>query len=310
MPSPLPILILAGSDRRSGPLPPGMTREEMLSGFKGARPLPNGRCLAGELIERVRDSGPFADPILLGPQQVYGDLVDCEVVSVEGNLPMTLAVLRDLLRHRFDPLAPVAICACDVLPAAEELRELMRTGYEPMAGALFWGEFIVAEPTDMGASSWKPAYAFRPTPSDAPLNMYPGHLFVVRGGALRMRLTNHLLQLAYRHRNLELRKRLRPMILRGLGRLIIEDFRNLFRLQAPSLAVGIPYHCLRAYRKYRRGELSVADFCNAVAQLLLHRDYRRAATFPPVQFALTPLVSFAKDLDTEVEMQELLANGI
>ena len=124
-----------------------------------------------------------------------------------------------------------------------------------------------------------------------------------------MRLTNHLLQLAYRHRNLDLRKRWLPMLARGLGRLMFEDVRNLFRLKPSALSITIPRQCLRAYKKYSRGELTVPDFGDAAARVLLHRDYRGAANVRPVQFAVTPIVSFAKDVDTVAEMDELFANG-
>ena len=305
----IPILILGGSDRRPGPVPFGLTREQMLAGFKGARRLPWGPCLAGELIERVRESGRFADPILIGPRQVYQGLVDCEIASIEGDLAATLASLRDLVRHRFEPLDPVAFCACDVLPTADEIRRLMETGYDPVAECFFWGQLVATGPEAMGASGWKPSYAVRPAPGEAPVNVYPGHLVIARCGALRMRLTNHLLQLAYRHRNLDLRKRWLPMLARGLGRLMFEYVRNLFRLRPSALSITIPRQCLRAYKKYSRGELTVPDFGDAAARVLLHRDYRGAAKISPVQFAVTPLVSFAKDVDTVAEMDELFANG-
>ena len=75
-----PILILAGSDQRAGPVPPGLRGAEMLSGFKGALPLPSGVSLVAELVSRLRQAQRFADPLLIGPRSVYAKLVDCEVV--------------------------------------------------------------------------------------------------------------------------------------------------------------------------------------------------------------------------------------
>jgi len=82
MPDRLPIIVLASSDSRPGAVPDGMHRDKMLSGPKGTIQLQNGRCLAAELVDRIRSSGCFAEPILLGPKQWYDGKVDCEIIHV------------------------------------------------------------------------------------------------------------------------------------------------------------------------------------------------------------------------------------
>ncbi len=94
MPTRLAIIVLAGSDPYPAPVPPGLQQEDMLSGYKGSHRLPWGRCLAGELVERVKESDRFEEPILLGPRRVYEGQVNCKIVDVDGNLMTTLRCAR------------------------------------------------------------------------------------------------------------------------------------------------------------------------------------------------------------------------
>ena len=102
MPETMPFVILAGSDQRPGPVPQDLQANDMLTGFKGAIRLPWGRSLAAELVDRVRATGRFRDPLLVGPKTVYAGLVDCEIIDVEGTLATTLRRVIELVRTRFD----------------------------------------------------------------------------------------------------------------------------------------------------------------------------------------------------------------
>ena len=174
MPARIPIIVLAGSDSRPGPVPRELEADDMLHGYKGAMPLSSGRPLVGELVGRLRASDRFDDPIVIGPRRVYEGHVDCEVVDVEGNLALTLEAVRELIRSRFDLSTPLALSTCDILPTSEEIDRLLAERYEPHAACSFWGQLIVAEPEQMGASCWKPSYHFLPDVGQPPANMYPG----------------------------------------------------------------------------------------------------------------------------------------
>ena len=300
------IYILAGSDSRPGPVPDALDASMMLRGCKGAISLPAGHCLLQELILRIRASGLFVDPVVVGPQEVYNDLVDAKIVDVTGSLADTLSVLRDELYQNADLDEPVAFIACDILPSVEEIRSIIQEGYESHSDSCLWGQLVQAEPESMGASSWKPRYHFQSEDGKEPLTLFPGHLVVARPSALRLRLTNHLLQLAYRHRNLNLRRRPIPMVFKGLGRLIREDVRNLFRGQLPILTLSIPWYCLTAFRKFQSGRLTVSGFSRSVMKVLLHRD-RQKSDPPSVVFFLSKACSFAKDIDTQIELDEVIA---
>ena len=306
---PMPMIVLGGSDARSGAVPRDMSADQMLGGFKGARPLPWGRCMAAELIERIRGTDRFEAPLLVGPRRIYQDLVDVDIVDVEGNLASTLQETIEAIHRRFDMDAPVAITSCDILPTAEEFCLLLDGAYLPHQDSLFWGQLVAAPREAMGVSAWKPSYQFRPDADHPQQNMYPGHLVIARPNALRLTLTVQLLRLAYRHRNRQLRQRHFRLAMGGLWRLIQEDLRNLLAFQLPTMTVSIMYHGLSAYAKYRRGKATVADFERAVGRAFLHRKYHHQAHDRPVVFSVSPLVSFAKDIDTVGEFEEAAACG-
>lgn len=304
MPNRIPIMVLGGSDSKPGPVPEAFDNSQMLRGCKGAIALPGGGCLAQELVNRIRGSRRFEEPTLFGPESVYRSLVDCRVVDVDGDLAETLRAVHNEVLSLPDPTQPVAFIACDILPAANEFQQLMDTSYQPHAQSNLWGQLVAVDPTEMGASSWKPAYSFPHEPGADPQTMYPGHLVIARPAALRMRLLNHLLQLTYRHRNLRLLSRPIPMIAKGLGQLIKEDCRNLLRGQMPVLSLSIPWQCLTALIQFHRGQLSVSEFSQTVMKVFVHRDFHGSAP-PPVVFSTTSITAFARDLDTKDELAEL-----
>ena len=304
----LPIIVLAGSDAYPGAVPPGMRSEDMLDGYKGVHRLPGGRCLAGELVDRLKRSDWFEEPILVGPRHVYDGHVSCEVVDADGNLATVLSRTFEFIRSRFDLSSPIAISTCDILPTPEDVNRLLATCYYPYRDCMFWWQLVEAQPNELGASAWKQPYRMRPAIGEPTKNLYPGHLVILRPGALRLSLTNRILQLAYHYRTRDMHKRFFWMIARGLGRLIVEDLCDLVRLRVPLLTVSIPYRGLSAYRRLCRQQLTLTDFENHVAKTFLHRECR-ISLGRPVVFATTSLVSFAKDIDTKAELKEAAASA-
>jgi hypothetical protein len=307
MSEPIPILILAGSDRRQGPVHPELSPQDMLSGFKGAIPLPWGKCIAAELINRYRKSGRFADPLLIGPRSVYDGLVDCEIIDVDGTLVDSLRFAQQRISTRFPNSAPVAVSACDILPTPQEIRELLEGSYDAHRDCHFWWQMITAEPEELGASSWKPRYAIQGQPGEVPRTAYPGHLVIYRPDAVRTDLLIRLLTLAYRYRNRPLRKRALPMLIRGVGMMAMQDFRNLAAGQLPLLTFSIPWHVMRAYSEFRHQALTRAALERHLGRILLHRGYRR--NHRPVVVALSRNLAFAQDVDTQAELDAVIAQG-
>jgi hypothetical protein len=306
----LPILVLAGSDPEAGPVPKGLDAGEMLTGYKGACRLSGGRCLVAELVERIRKCERFDDPIVVAPRRVFEQEVDCEIVDVDGPLITTLNRVIEVLEGRFrDAFAPVALSTCDILPTPEEFCQLLEAWYEPAKQCMLWWELVESEPERLGASAWKPSYPVPVDVGEPVKNVYPGHLVILRPKSLRTRLLVHFLRMAYRYRNWSARTRHLRMILHGLGRLMVDDVRNLFVFKAPLLTVSVPYTGLRTYRRFRRGELTLRELERSIGKTVLHREFQHAAQGRPVVFPLTPILSFAKDIDTHAELAEVAAQA-
>ena len=280
----------------------------MLSGFKGAIPLPWGKCIAAELVDRLRMSGRFHDPLLVGPRSIFGGLVDCEIIDVEGSLVDTLRSAQRCISDRFCEAEPIAVSACDILPTAAEFGELLEHSYDPHDDCSFWWQMIVAEREELGASAWKPRYGIRRAPGESPQNAYPGHLVIYRPKALRTDLLIRLLTLAYRYRNRPIRKRVLPMLVRGIASLAIQDLRNLAAGQLPVLTLSIPWHMLRGFSEFRRQTLTVPGAEAHLARVLLHRRFRRRGD-RPVVVALSHLLSFAQDIDAREELTAAITRG-
>ena len=298
----LPIIILAGGNDRLETVPDGLTAADVLRGFKGAVRLPSGRCIADELVQRVRESGRFEAPVLVGPRRVYGDLVDCEIVDTSGDLLSTITAYTGLMTRRY-PDRPVAVSACDILPTAMEFRELLDGLYRPYADSGLWWQLIAAEPAEMGASSWKPSYLIRPARDEPPLNLYPGHLLILRSGAVRLDWFNRFLMLAYRFRNRSVYERTVRITLRVLGLWLADDIRRVASLRWPGRVVAAPYGIFRTYFRYSRGSLTVPELAAELARQIMVPDGT-----PPAHSAamvVTRIRSFAKDIDTRQELEEI-----
>jgi hypothetical protein len=305
----MPILILASSDPQPGTAPDGLSSEAMLTGPKGTLPLRSGRCMAAELIARIRRSERFGEPLLLGPRSWYAGKVDCEIVHVAGTLIDTLRQMMNVVQARVPDGEPFAVTPCDILPSADDLQRLMDNDYAPHADAMFWWQLVQGERVSMGAGAWKPAYRLPSGPGQPPLSLYPGHVVIARAGSLRFPLMNRLLELAYRYRNRVLNKRYIGITCGGLGTLMAQDLRNLARWQLPVLTVTVPFYGLRGYLRYRRGTATLRDVEHFLAIAFLHRKFHQAAGGRPVVITVSSLLSLAKDIDTQAELDEVESMG-
>jgi hypothetical protein len=305
----MPILILASSDPSPGTAPDGLSPEAMLTGPKGTLPLRSGRCMAAELIARIRSSERFADPVLLGPRSWYAGKVDCEIVHVAGPLIDTLRQMMQVVQERIPDGQPFAVTPCDILPSADDWRQVMDNEYAPHSDAMFWWQLVQGERATMGAGAWKPAYRLPAGPSQPHLSLYPGHLVIARAGALRFPLMNRLLELAYWYRNRVLNKRYVGITCGALSTLMGQDLRNLARWQLPLLTVTVPFYGLRGFFRYRRGTATLRDVEHFLAIAFLHRRFHHAAGGRPVVIAISSLLSLAKDIDTQAELDEVESIG-
>jgi hypothetical protein len=304
----LPIIILAGGNERVETVPTGLTPDDILRGFKGAVKLPSGRCIAGELIERICESGRFEKPILVGPRRIYRDLVACEISDTSGDLLATVTELTRLLAERY-PDRPVAVSACDILPTAADFRNLLDESYAPYVNSGFWWQMIAAEPEEMGVSRWKPSYRMRLSPERPLLNLYPGHLLILRPTAIRLDWFNRFLMLAYRFRNRGLYERVIRITLRVMRLWLADDLRRVASFQWPGRVVAAPYGIFRTYVKYRLERVTVPDLADELTRQIMVPGGTRGLDHP-ASFAVTRIRSFAKDIDTRTELEEILRDGV
>lgn len=310
----VPLVILAGSDRRPGPVPPGAEGYHFVVGYKGAEIRVGERPLVEILLERIRHTSVFGETYLAGPRRVYEDLVDCPIIDTDSNISTNIRAAVEEVRARHGPDTRLAIISCDVLPSVEEIvdlaQELMTPdgqgsggeGADEAAVALS----LVRVEDDLGASAWKPKYRIRPGPDEEPLSLLPGHLAVARPSRIRTGLFHSLVRLAYQQRNRDYDERRRNILLRFVGTLIWRDFLNIFRLSPPTLTYSVLRHGLGAFLSWRRGELTLDGLASAIGAVLVRRRFFRRYREQCVRLVVTSHTSFARDIDTQEEMQELL----
>ena len=217
----------------------------------------------------------------------------------------TLRRLTRTIKGRFKGSEPIAVTACDILPTAADFQELLEHDYAPHANAMFWWQMIEARPGEMGASSWKPSYRLPLEAGHPTRTLYPGHIGIVRPHALRFQLINRLLELAYKYRNRALNKRHIGITLGAIAALIAQDLKNLLEFQLPVLTFVLPCIGLRDFFKYHRETATLRDHEYFLAKTFLHRRYHHAAHNRPVVISITSLQSFARDIDTKAELEEV-----
>ena len=321
----VPVVILAGSDRRPGPVPAGGEGFHFVVGYKGAEIRVGDRPLIAVLIERLRASGAFAEVWVAGPKNVYEGLVDAPIVDTDGTVGENLRRAERHVRSLRGSDARIAFIACDILPSVEEIAELtaqlkivMRpptpdAKASPALAISLCSVDASSEATDddeavarrLGSSVWKPRYSIRPTAGAEPIPFLPGHLAIAWPARLRTGLFYRLLRLAYQERNRDLDHRKRTIVLRVLSALLWRDLRNLLRLEWPLLTYTVLRRGLGAFFRWRRGEWDVPGLEKASAGVCVRRRTARACPGNAVRIVLTSHLSFAKDLDTREEIAEL-----
>ncbi len=120
----VPIVILAGSDRRPGPVPAGGEGFHFVVGYKGAEIRVDDRPLIAVLVERLRSSGAFSEVWVAGPQSVYADIVDAPIVDTDGTVAENLRRAERHVRAQCGSDSRIAFIACDILPSIGEIADL------------------------------------------------------------------------------------------------------------------------------------------------------------------------------------------
>ena len=114
--------------------------------------------------------------------------------------------------------------------------------------------------------------------------------------------------LAYRFRNRSVYERVIRITLRAVGLWLADDMRRIRSLRWPGRIVAAPYGIFATYRRYSRGRLTVPDLAAELTRQIM--EPRRTGAYDhPVAMVVTRIRSFAKDIDTRPELEEILAEA-
>ncbi|MFQ5525450.1 MAG: hypothetical protein ACE5GX_04245 [Thermoanaerobaculia bacterium] len=303
---PLPLIVLAGSDRRPAALPDDVEGLHSLSGYKAVDVKIGGRPIIDLLLERLEQSGLF-DPIYVaGPRRVYGESRGrATVIDTDGSFSENIeAAITHVGREC--PGRSVGFATCDILPEVNELHTLL-DDYYANAPLDFWFPMILAPEggRELGASSWKPEYRIAPSAGEEPKTLLPGHLVVADPSAFRLPLVYRSFNLAYRSRNRSVIYRLRLILSHVFGGLLLQDLHHLLAFRLPTITVTVALHGILLAIRLARGESSSDELADRLHKIFI--SYRHRRRFPELtgRMPLMPGLSLAKDIDTVEEAQEL-----
>lgn len=301
----IPLVILAGSDRRAGRLPPAGSAHHPLAALKGVDLTLGGAPLVARVIERWR-AVPEVGPIwVAGPAEPHRDVGADQVIDTDGTLAANVhaAVARASSDGR---QGPVSFATCDVLPDLAEL-EAVRADLRRTPHPALWYPLVRApeRPERLGAFGWKPRYRLAPAPGEPAVPVLPGHWLAIDPIALRMHFAEDLIDLAYRTRNRSVASRRVTMILAELGRFLVQDVRHILALRPPLLTVTLMATGLRITRDLQRGTLDVETLARRAARMLVKSRFQRRSPPPVVRFPLVDAPSLARDVDTVEEAEQL-----
>lgn len=301
--TPIPILLLAGRDRRTTIVPGG---GHVLAGYKAMDLKIGGRPILVHLIERLRAAGGF-DPIYVaGPSKVYAGadddvrLVDTDATFGENIRAGVEAILAE------HPDSYLACITTDVLPEARELRRLL-DDFERHQPLPFWTlECRTEDDARLGRSAWKRRYKIRPEGEEEVVPTLPGHLIIVDPRALRLQLLYRLFELAYRTRNRPTAFRRVYVVRRSLGMLLAADLKRLLRLRAPVITWGMVINGLVVVKKLVTTGIDQSEMEDRLYRIWVRTSYRRRFPGRRGRVLVSDVLSLGVDIDTEEEAAEIV----
>lgn len=301
----IPLIVLAGSDRRPAELPRKGRGKRPLWGSKGVAVKIGGRPLIDLLLERLRECGYF-DPIYIGgPAKVYGEVHNgVPVIDTDSSFGKNIQVTLEAVEKEF-PSSPIALTTCDILPEVEELVRLMEDylAHEPLD---FWFPLILVpeNPERLGASAWKPQYGVVTELGREPIFTLPGHLIMVHPPAFRRSLVYRSFEMAYASRNRSPIYRFWYMLCSVITILVAEDLRRIFRLRPPTVSLAVIWNGISIAHSLKSGTMNPEKTAERISRVFVRRRHRRRFPTRRGRLALVDALSMAKDIDTEEEAEE------
>lgn len=301
----LPLVILSGSDSEPAQLPESGAGKHPLRGPKGMAIHLGGRPLIDELIDRLREIGAFQPIFVAGPRSSYGDSREgAEVIDTDGSFGENIRAATEAVQKQC-PDRPVAFTVCDILPDLNETRALLAdyAAHQPLD---FWFPMILAPDREhLGASAWKPQYRVAARPGEPARAILPGHLIIVDPSAMRLGFIFRSFDLAYRTRNRSMAYRFFYIVGHLLLYLLNKDFRQIAKLRVPGVTLTAIYHAAVITLKLGRRTMASEELAERFRMIFVRSAHRRENPDLSGRLPIMDAVSFAKDMDTQEEAEEL-----
>jgi hypothetical protein len=303
---PIPLIVLAGSDKAPASLPQDGVQLHPLKGSKGHEVKIHGRPIIELLLEQIRGCRCFDPVFVAAPAAIYGEECQgCRIIDTDKtfgtNVVTAVQRAADVCPDR-----PLAITTCDILPTTEELERVMED-YFRHAPLDFWFPLVSAprEARKLGASFWKPQYSLTPHGEPAARKILPGHLVVVDPAALRLPLIRHSFDLAYRSRNRSILYRLWLILSHLFLGLIVQDIMNLSRGRPPTITLDVIFQGVALSLHLRKGIITPEESAARLRKIFVRRGHRRRHPDRRGRLPLVDEFSLAKDIDTQEEAREI-----
>jgi len=302
----IPLVILAGADRRPAKLPEQGRDKHPLVGYKSVDVRIEGKTLIENVVDRLEASGGFAPIYIAGPRHVYEEYAgNARLIHTDGAFGQNVQASVEHIRAEF-PDSPVGFTVCDILPEARTLDRLL-SNYAAHAPCDLWAPMVRSPelPEKLGASSWKPAYGIIPENEDAPVRVLPGHLVIGDPRALRLKFVYRLIDLGYSTRNRSIDYR-RGQMTRGiLADMLMHDLRLLARLRLPTFTWSVLRAVIPAANLLRQGTITQRRLEETTRRVFVKQRHRWAHPDRRVVVPIVEALSMARDIDTEEEAAEL-----
>jgi hypothetical protein len=300
----LPLVLLAGRDRKGAPLPEAGRDQHPLHGYKAVELEIAGRPLIERLLETLRDSGAFGPIFVAGPARVYAALRGVELIDTDRDFGDNIRAAIEGVRRR-GLVGQVAFMTSDVLPDPGELRAAL-DDLERHQPCDFWTvECRVRDAGALGASGWKPKYLIRPEGEAEPVATLPGHLLVADPRIARLDVLYRAFELAYRTRNRPTRYRRRVVVSGLLGALLAADLKRLVTLRRPGVTFDMLWNGLALVRKLVTTGCGQREMEDRLRRIWVHADHRRRHPERRGRVMVHDGLTLGRDVDTEEEAREL-----
>jgi hypothetical protein len=305
----IPLVILAGADRRPAKLPEQGRDKHPLVGYKSVDVRIEGKTLIENVVDRLEASGGFAPIYIAGPRHVYEEYAgNARLIHTDGTFGQNVQASVEHIRAD-SPDSPIGFTVCDILPESRALDRLL-SNYAEHAPCDLWAPMVRSPklPEKLGASAWKPAYGIIPENEEAPVRVLPGHLVVGDPRALRLKFVYRLIDLGYSTRNRSIDYR-RGQMTRGiLANMLMHDLRLLARLRLPTFTWSVLRAVIPAANLLRQGTITQRRLEETTRRVFVKQRHRWAYPDRRVVVPIVDALSMARDIDTEEEAAELGGN--